>query len=146
MKVAVLGANGQLGRDVTSAFLALGDEVLALTHEDVEVSSLDSVRQALETARPEVVINTAAFHNVERCEDEPGPAFAVNAVGARNVAHVTNALGVKLLHISTDYVFDGMKPMPYTEQDPPRPLNVYGILWCVSQASTASIPAGPRAG
>ena len=126
MKVAILGANGQLGADITTAFLAEGDEVLALTHEDVEVSSLESVKKFLETASPEVVINTAAFHNVDRCEDEPLPAFTVNAIGARNVAQVTDSLGVKLVHISTDYVFDGAKLSPYVEEDQPHPLNVYG--------------------
>lgn len=126
MKVAVLGASGQLGMDVTAAYLAQGDEVVALTHEDVEVSWLESVRKSLESARPEVVINCAAFANVERCEDEPAPAFAVNATGARNVAQITDSLGVKLVHISTDYVFDGAKSTAYIEQDPPGPLNVYG--------------------
>jgi dTDP-4-dehydrorhamnose reductase len=126
MRVAVLGANGQLGEDITAAFLAQGDEVAPLTHEDVEVTSLDSVKQSLENARPELVINTTAFHNVDRCEDEPARAFAVNGMGARNVAQVTNLLGAKLLHISTDYVFDGTKSTPYTEEDRPRPLSVYG--------------------
>jgi dTDP-4-dehydrorhamnose reductase len=126
MRVAVLGANGQLGSDVTAAFLAQGNEVVALTHQDVEVSSLDSVKQAIESIHPELVINTAAFHNVNRCEDEPARAFAVNAMGARNVAQVTNSLGAGLAHISTDYVFDGEKSSPYVEQDQPRPLNVYG--------------------
>lgn len=126
MKVAILGANGQLGADVAAAFLAEGDEVVALTHEDVEVSSLDSVRKSLEGVRPDLIINTAAFHNVERCEDEPAPAFAVNAIGARNVAQITDSLEAKLLHISTDYVFDGLKSTPYIEEDPPRPLNAYG--------------------
>jgi dTDP-4-dehydrorhamnose reductase len=80
----------------------------------------------MESVRPGLVINTAAFHNVERCEDEPMPAFTVNAIGARNVAQVTGLLKVKLLHISTDYVFDGSKSTPYTEEDQPRPLNTYG--------------------
>ncbi|HEV2961019.1 MAG TPA: dTDP-4-dehydrorhamnose reductase [Candidatus Angelobacter sp.] len=126
MKVAILGANGQLGTDVAAAFRAQGDEVVALTHADVEVSSLESVKKSLESAQPEVVINTAAFHNVERCEDEPLPAFTVNAIGARSVAQVTDSLGAKLVHIGTDYVFDGMKSSPYVEEDPPRPLNAYG--------------------
>jgi dTDP-4-dehydrorhamnose reductase len=126
MRVAVFGANGQLGKDVAAAFLAQGDEVAALTHEDVEVTSPDSVKQCLESARPELVINTAAFHNVNRCEDEPARAFAVNALGARNVAQVTDLLEAKLVHISTDYVFDGTKSTPYIEEDQPRPLNVYG--------------------
>lgn len=125
MRVAVLGANGQLGQDVVAAYTAAGDQVLALTHQDVSVESLDSVIQALQRVRPEVVVNTAAFHNVERCETETEPAFAVNAVGARNVARASAALEARLVHISTDYVFDGAKGSPYVEDDLPRPLNVY---------------------
>ena len=125
MRVAVLGANGQLGQDVVAAHLAAGDEVIALTHQEVSVESLSSLTQVLEPVRPDLVVNTAAFHNVERCETEPEPAFAVNALGARNVAMATAALGSKLIQISTDYVFDGAKAAPYVEEDMPRPLNVY---------------------
>jgi dTDP-4-dehydrorhamnose reductase len=126
MKVAVLGANGQLGRDVVSAFAAEGNTVTALTHEQAEVASLESVRSALEGLRPGLVVNTAAFHHVEKCETDPARSFAVNGIGARNVAQVTAELDVPLIHISTDYVFDGAKRTPYTEEDHPQPLNVYG--------------------
>ena len=126
MRVAVIGGNGQLGQDVCAAFSAAKHEVTALTHVDVEVSSLDSVKAALERLRPDLVINTAAFHNVDRCETEPAPAFTVNALGGRNVASATDEIGAVLLHISTDYVFDGLKRSPYVEQDAPAPLNVYG--------------------
>ena len=126
MKVAVIGGNGQLGRDVNSAFAAEGHEVTALTHQDLEISSLESVRTLLAAVRPEVVVNTAAFHHVEKCEAEPGLAFAINGMGARNIALVTAETGATLLHISTDYVFDGRKGTPYVEEDLPAPLNVYG--------------------
>ena len=126
MRIAVIGGNGQLGEDVAAAFAAEGDEVTALTHQHVEVSSADSVAQRLDALRPEVVINTAAFHHVEKCESEPAAAFAANAVGARNVARASHSLGATLFHISTDYVFDGLKQSPYTEQDAAMPLNVYG--------------------
>jgi dTDP-4-dehydrorhamnose reductase len=126
MKVAILGANGQLGHDVASAFAAAGNTVTALTHEQVEVASLESVQSALEGVGPDLVINTAAFHHVDKCEADPARAFAVNGAGARNVAQVTDHLRVPLVHISTDYVFDGAKRVPYTEQDQPQPLNVYG--------------------
>src|SRR5580765_8308892 len=126
MKVAVIGGNGQLGRDVISAFAAEGHAVANFTHQDVEVSSLESVRTALGAMRPEVVVNTAAFHHVEKCEAEPGLAFAINGTGARNVALVTAETGATLLHVSTDYVFDGQKGKPYLEEDLPAPLNVYG--------------------
>ncbi|HET9838422.1 MAG TPA: dTDP-4-dehydrorhamnose reductase [Candidatus Angelobacter sp.] len=126
MKVAVLGANGQLGHDVASVFAAEGSTVTSLTHEQVEVSSLESVQAALASVLPDLVINTAAFHHVEKCEADPARAFAVNAAGARNVAQVTERLHLPLIHISTDYVFDGAKRSPYTEEDQPLPLNVYG--------------------
>lgn len=126
MNVAVLGANGQLGRDVAAAFSAQGNAVTNLTHEQVEAANPDSIQTALEGVRPNLVVNTAAFHHVEKCEADPALAFAVNGLGARNVAQVTNSLGATLIHISTDYVFDGAKDKPYTEDDPPNPLNVYG--------------------
>jgi dTDP-4-dehydrorhamnose reductase len=142
MKIAVLGANGQLGQDVAAAFQATGDEVVSLTHQELEVSSLDSVQQSLDRIRPDAVVNTAAFHHVEKCEADPATAFAVNGVGARNVAQVTNSLGAMLLHISTDYVFDGRQHRPYTEEDLPLPLNVYGSTKLAGEQFVRS--ANPR--
>jgi dTDP-4-dehydrorhamnose reductase len=126
MKIAVIGADGQLGRDVVRAFEGIGDEVYGLTHTEVEISNIDSVVKALQSALPDVVVNTAAMHHVERCEQDPGAAFNVNALGARNLAEATRSLGILLMHISTDYVFDGNKREPYIESDAPLPLNVYG--------------------
>ena len=126
MKVAVIGSNGQLGSDVVRAFQENGDEVRGLTHADVELSSLDSVSAALQRARPELVVNTAAMHHVENCEREPEKAFAVNALGSRNLASASREVGSTLVHVSTDYVFDGAKGSPYVETDAPLPLNVYG--------------------
>src|SRR5215470_12237445 len=126
MRVAVIGANGQLGQDVCQAFSAERDEVIALNHSDVEITALESLQTALERIRPDLVVNTAAFSNVDRCESEPMTAFAANALGARNVARAADAAGASLVHISTDYVFDGRQRTPYTEKDPVAPLNVYG--------------------
>jgi dTDP-4-dehydrorhamnose reductase len=126
MKVAVIGGNGQLGRDVSSVFSTEGHAVTDLTHQDIEISSLESVRTVLAALRPEVVVNTAAFHNVDKCEAEPALAFAINGIGARNLAQITEEAGATILHISTDYVFDGQKGTPYVEEDMPSPLNVYG--------------------
>jgi dTDP-4-dehydrorhamnose reductase len=125
-RVAVLGANGQLGSDVCAVFAAEGCEVFALTHREVEITSPASVSLAFERARPEIVINAAAFSNVDRCETDPLLAFRVNALGANNVAQACAVQGAKMVHMSTDYVFDGEKSTPYTEADVPRPLNVYG--------------------
>src|SRR5271163_2051495 len=126
MKIAVIGANGQLGSDLVAAFSTNGDAVCSLTHSDVEISDLASVSHALGDIRPQVIVNTAAMHHVENCEREPEKAFAVNALGARNLAIVARDLGAVLMHVSTDYVFDGTKGSPYDEQDAPRPLSVYG--------------------
>lgn len=127
MNIAVIGANGQLGTDLVAAFTQNGDAVCGLTHSDIEISDHDSVSHALEVIRPQVVVNTAAMHHVESCEREPEKAFAVNALGPRNLALVARDLGAILMHVSTDYVFDGSKGSPYTEDDNPRPLNTYGV-------------------
>jgi len=126
MRIAVIGANGQLGHDVVRAFAQQRDEVRALTHQDIELSSLESVAACLRATRAEVVVNTAAMHNVESCEQQPSRAQEVNVVGARNLATATRDLGSVLIHVSTDYVFDGAKGTPYVESDEARPLNVYG--------------------
>ena len=126
MKVAVIGANGQLGHDVARSFLAVGHEVSALTHGDIELSDQRNIENALKKADVDVVVNTAAMHHVEKCEQAPQQAFLVNAVGVRNLATVTRDLGMALVHVSTDYVFDGKKASPYVESDEALPLNVYG--------------------
>jgi dTDP-4-dehydrorhamnose reductase len=126
MKIAVIGANGQLGSDAVAAFSQRGDEVSALTHQDIAIENADFVASCLGALKPDVVINTAAMHHVENCEQQADKAYGVNAIGARNLAMVTRDLGSKLIHISTDYVFDGSKGKPYLEQDAPLPLNVYG--------------------
>jgi dTDP-4-dehydrorhamnose reductase len=126
MKIAVIGANGQLGTDVIQAFAGNGDEICALTHSDIEISSVDSVMRTLVALAPRLIVNTAAMHHVESCEREPERAFAINALGPRNLALAARELDATLMQVSTDYVFDGAQNSPYTEADAPMPLNVYG--------------------
>jgi len=126
MKIAVIGADGQLGTDVVKAFTANGDEAVSLTHSDIEISDKDSVSERMTALRPNFIVNTAAMHHVDKCEQDPTKAFAVNGLGAKNLALVAREIGAKLMHVSTDYVFDGEKKSPYEESDPPRPLNAYG--------------------
>ncbi|MGA9134953.1 MAG: dTDP-4-dehydrorhamnose reductase [Candidatus Sulfotelmatobacter sp.] len=126
MKIAVIGANGQLGMDAVNTFSSNGDEVTGLTHSDVELSNIDSVSTCLREMHPRVIVNTAAMHHVENCEREPEKAFEVNGLGARNLALVARDISATLIHVSTDYVFDGAKGNPYEETDAPNPLNVYG--------------------
>jgi dTDP-4-dehydrorhamnose reductase len=125
MKVAIVGASGQLGSDTAQAFVANGDTVFPLGHQDIEISALDSVAAKLSDLAPDLIVNTAAMHHVERCEQEPEMAFSINALGARNLAMLAQDLGAIIMHISTDYVFDGARRQPYLETEAPRPLNTY---------------------
>lgn len=142
MKVAVLGSNGQLGSDVSAAFRENGDEVAALTHSDLELSSPASVDTALSHANPEFIVNTAAMHHVEKCEADPAAAFAANAIGAKNVADWAKRAGATVAYVSTDYVFDGKKSTPYVENDVAAPLNAYGITKLAGEHYTAA--ASPK--
>ncbi len=127
MKVMVTGANGQLGTDLCKELGSV--ELIPLTHSDIEITDINSIKQIFEKHQPEVAINTAALPNAEECETNPDKAFLVNALGARNLAAVASQFGAKLIHISTDYVFGGEpepRATPYTEFDTPIPISVYG--------------------
>jgi len=123
MRIAITGGHGQLGRAL--ARRALGHDVVALTRSAADVRTLD-VRDALADLQPDVVINAAAMTDVDGCEAQPEAAFAVNALGARNVALGAALCRAALVQVSTDYVYDGTKGEPYWEFDPPCPVSVYG--------------------
>src|SRR5579862_1121042 len=106
MRVVVVGGTGQLGHDVVRVFTNCGDDVVSMTHADIELSDIGSVENALHEHAPEFVVNTAAMHHVEKCEQQPDMAYAVNVTGSLNLAKVTKDLGAALAHVSTDYVFD----------------------------------------
>ncbi len=124
MNVAIIGARGQLGRELVKVF---GPGCIPLDVGEVDICDPVRLRDALGACRPDVVINTAAFHNVPECERQADRAFAVNAVGVKNLRDACQGIGSALAQISTDYVFDGTKGVPYTEEDSPNPLNTYGI-------------------
>lgn len=127
MRVLIIGVNGQLGTDLHRALKDF--EVVPLAHADIEITDMTSVKKSLKKHKPDVVINTAAFVRVDDCEVEKDRAFLVNALGARNVAVAAQELGVRLVHLSTDYVFGGEgqpRSTPYTEFDTPVPVNTYG--------------------
>jgi dTDP-4-dehydrorhamnose reductase len=128
MKVAVIGANGQLGSDLCPVLAAQGVTVTALTRRDVDVTDAAQVDRVLEAARPDVVISTAAYHKVDDCELHPATSFAVNGIGPRNLAQACRRLDAVLVHFSTDYVFSGReRRRPHLESDLPDPRNVYAI-------------------
>jgi dTDP-4-dehydrorhamnose reductase len=110
-----------------TACAARSIEAVGLTHADLELCDASSVDAALDRAPADIVINTAAMHNVDACEREPDKAFAINAVGARNLASAAERRRAILVHVSTDYVFDGAQRRPYVETDVARPLNAYGV-------------------
>ena len=124
MKLVVIGANGQLGTDLMQV-LSAEHEVVGLNHSDVEITSIDSVKNILTSVKPSIVLNTAAYHIVPEAEKFPEKAFLINGVGVLNLAKVCHELNIRLVHYSTDYVFDGEKKKPYTEDDRPNPLSVY---------------------
>jgi dTDP-4-dehydrorhamnose reductase len=113
-RVLVLGATGQLGSDCVEAFAP--DDVVGLGHDEVEIRDAVRVRATLDAQRPAVVVNTAAFHNVARCEATPADAFAVNAIAPWHLARACAELGARLVHVSTDCVFDGTRRTPYVEE------------------------------
>jgi dTDP-4-dehydrorhamnose reductase len=125
VKVVILGAGGQLGSELSLALQEF--ETLRLARSDLDVCAHQQVRQVLEDSGPEVVINTTAFHQVDECEKFPAEAFRVNAIAVWNLATVCRSLNCRLVQISTDYVFAGERCIPYSEEDIPSPVNVYGV-------------------
>jgi dTDP-4-dehydrorhamnose reductase len=126
MRVLVTGAGGMLGQDVLRALGAAGHEPIALDQPRLDVTDRDLVHRTVVAASPDAVINCAAWTDVDGAESSPGEAAAVNAAGAGHVAQAATAAGAPLVHVSTDYVFDGTAESPYTESAPTRPLSVYG--------------------
>ncbi len=125
-RVLVTGARGMLGRDVVDVFRSYRHEVVDLGRQNLDVTDLEGVMRALQVERPNVVVNCAAYTDVDRAESEPHIAYLVNALGARHLALASRAIGADLVQISTDYVFDGRKQSPYYIWDATAPLNVYG--------------------
>jgi dTDP-4-dehydrorhamnose reductase len=125
MKLLIVGADGQLGTDMARV-LALLAAVTALTSHDLDIANRPILKQAIESARPDVVVNCAAWTAVDRAETEPDAAYRVNVLGARNVAQAARRVGARVVYFSTDYVFDGAATEPYDEDAPTGPLSVYG--------------------
>lgn len=125
MKVVVLGAQGQLGTDVSNIFK--DEDAVSLSRDDLDITDQEKAKKVLRDLQPDIVINTAAYHNVEECESNINIAFEVNTIAAHHLSIICRDLKARFVYISTDYVFDGQKNSPYTEDDASCPLNAYGV-------------------
>lgn len=126
-KIIITGCNGQLGREMNRLYAADTDIELVNTDvEELDITSIDAVMELAKTVKPYAIINCAAYTAVDACETNQNLAFKVNTIGPRNLAIAARETGAKLLHVSTDYVFDGTKQTPYYESDPVCPQSVYG--------------------
>jgi dTDP-4-dehydrorhamnose reductase len=137
MKILINGQNGQVSRELQRRLGGVG-ELIVLGRDQLDLAQPDHIRQHVQTVRPDLIINAAAHTAVDQAESEPELAFAINATGPGVLAEEALALGIPLIHYSTDYVFDGSKAEPYDEDDAPNPLGVYGkSKWAGEQAITA---------
>jgi dTDP-4-dehydrorhamnose reductase len=139
MRIVVLGAGGMLGRDLMRL---AGESAVALEHADCDVTDAGGTRAVIEQARPSVVVNCAAYTDVDGAEAEPEQALRVNGEGAGNAAEAAAAAGAGIVYLSTDYVFDGAKREPYVESDPAGPLSSYGRSKLAGEQAT--VAANPR--
>jgi dTDP-4-dehydrorhamnose reductase len=125
-KILVSGSGGQLGLELTALLPWRGHEVVALSKGELDVADFGAVMLALEEHSPDVVVNAAAYTNVDGCETETDLAYSINALGPRNLAQLCEERGCDLLHVSTNYVFDGESERPYEPFDTPNPISAYG--------------------
>ena len=124
-RILQIGKIGQLGWELLSTCAPLG-EVIALDYPDVDLSDNSGLRELVRSVKPDIIINAAAYTNVDRAESEPEKARAINATGPGVLAEEAKKINAVMVHYSTDYVFDGTKGSPYVETDTPKPLSVYG--------------------
>jgi dTDP-4-dehydrorhamnose reductase len=125
-RVLITGGGGQLGSDLTEQLTGRAD-VHAFTHAELDIGDADAVARAIEEAAPDTVFNCAAYHNVDLCETTEESAFAINVTAVKRMAERCAERGAKLVHLSTNYVFDGRRDEPYSEYDMPSPRSVYAI-------------------
>lgn len=134
--VAVIGASGQLGTDMLKVFRNRGWSVVEVSHKDVSVEDLAKLKSFFREIKVDLIVNTAALHQVGICETEISRSWLVNATGARNVAQLGQSMDAKVVYVSTDYVFDGSKGSSYEEMDAVSPVNVYGASKAAGEVAT----------
>ena len=141
MKLLITGANGQLGHELVRATIAAGHEVVATSHETLDITDKTAVDDVITSARPDVVIHAAAWTAVDACESEPEKALLVNGTATKFIADAAHAVGAHVVYISTDYVFDGSKASAYDESDATNPQSVYGSSKLAGEKALGSTDA-----
>jgi len=126
MKLLITGAEGQLGRSLQEVLKFRNFEVQTLTHQELDITDLNAIKKVVSESKPDVIINAAAYTNVEQAEVEPENAFSVNESGVRKLAVAARESRSKLIHFSTDYVFSGVNEKPWQIDDEVKPLSIYG--------------------
>lgn len=139
MRVVVFGRSGQVARALSEVAEEWGIDLIACGRPETDITVAGDIARAVATYRPSAVINAAAFTAVDAAEDHRETAYALNEHAARQIAAAAAAVGVPLLHLSTDYVFDGRKGAPYTEEDEPNPVNVYGRSKLAGEQAVVSV-------
>jgi len=139
MKVLVTGAAGHLGAAIADVF-ARGHEVTAMARADLDITQRDAVDAAVRSAAPDVIVNCAAYNDVDAAQRDPGPALEINAFGVLALARAAARARAVLVHYSTDFVFDGETDRPYRESDAPRPMSYYGCSKLLGERFAADLP------
>jgi len=140
MKILIFGRDGQVGTALTSILAPLG-EIAAYGRAGADFSRPDDVARLVHRERPDFIVNSAAYTHVDEAESEPELVTLVNATSPGRMAEAAAEIGARLIHISTDYVFDGQKAEPYTEDDPTSPINVYGRSKLAGEQAVAATAA-----
>ncbi len=141
MRIALTGANGQLGQTLVRSTLFEAHQLLPLTRATLDITDRAAVRSVLDSVAPDVVLNAAAYTAVDAAEQHPETAFAINEGGIRHVAEWASSAGVRVVYVSTDFVFDGRASRPYPIDAPPHPLGVYGkSKWAGETALQSLLP------
>lgn len=138
MKILITGRNGQVAQALLTSLQGLG-ELICLGRAELDLVDAEAIRVRVRALRPDLIINAAAYTAVDQAESEPAPAFAINATAPGVLAEEAKALGVPLIHYSTDYVFDGSQARPYQDDDQPQPLGVYGQSKLAGEQAIAAV-------
>lgn len=126
-KILLIGKTGQLGREIINDSLSFDFEIISFAREELDVTNESLIKEKIEKIKPDILINTSAYHVIIDCEENPLLAMAVNFVAIDKISRLCKKYGIRFVTYSTDYIFDGKKGSPYEENDRPNPLQIYGI-------------------